>query len=438
MFDFAPVGVAIAGAGILYLALLGWRLIPRREGDDGSVFGIEGYLTEVVAPENALAVGMRVREVGAASGGAASVVALVRGEHRFPAPSGWEVIAPNDVLVLEADVDELSELISDTGLVILPAHEALEEAAEDAVREASGLPPAHSLDSRALLNSDEVELLEVVVRPGGLLSGRSAAGVRLRERYGVNLVAIARQGGAVHTRLNEVRIQRGDVLLLQVPREFSSSTLALLGCLPLAERGLRFRAQPRVLLAILIFGVALFSAAILGVIPIELAVTIAALAMGVTGLVTLREAYEAIDWPILVLLGAMLPVGAALETTGAAARLAGWLVQVADGMPEVVVIGLVLIVAMMLSDVVNNAAAAVLLIPIAMSTAEGLGISEDALLMAVAIGASSAFLTPIGHQSNVLVMGPGGYQFGDYWRVGLLLEVVIVLVASPLLMIVWG
>jgi len=164
----------------------------------------------------------------------------------------------------------------------------------------------------------------------------------------------------------------------------------------------------------------------------------AALAMGVTGLVTLREAYESIDWPILVLLGAMLPVGASLESTGAAARIAEWMVLVADGLPLVVVIALVLITAMMLSDIVNNAAAAVLLIPIALSIANGLGISEDALLMAVAIGASSAFLTPIGHQSNVLVMGPGGYQFGDYWKVGLPLEVVIVLVASPMLALVWG
>ena len=439
MFDFAPVGIAVAVAGILFLTLVGWRLIPRRDDDDEATFAIEGYLTEVVVPPDAKVVGMRIREIEEASGGSASVVAVVRGERRLPAPSGFEVVAPNDVLVLEADVDELGELLTETGLQTVPDREAEKQEEEDALAEASGISRPVTVGSREeLLGSDEVELMEVVVRPGGMLSGRSASGLRLRDRFGVNLIAIARQGGAIRGRLNEVRIERGDVLLLQAPREVSGATLTMLGCLPLAERGLRFRAQPRVLAGIAIFGGALLASAVLNQIPIQFAVVAAALAMGVTGLVTLREAYESIDWPILVLLGAMLPVGASLESTGAAARIADWIVLVAEGLPLVVVIALMLVTAMMLSDIVNNAAAAVLLIPIALSIASGLGVSEDALLMAVAIGASSAFLTPIGHQSNVLVMGPGGYQFGDYWKVGLPLEVVIVLVASPMLALVWG
>ena len=211
-----------------------------------------------------------------------------------------------------------------------------------------------------------------------------------------------------------------------------------LGCLPLAERGLRLRAEPRTLTAVLIFGGALFAAAGLRIVPIELAVTLAALMMGLAGLVTLREAYEAIDWPVLVLLGAMIPVGASLESTGAAERAGDFLVTAAGGLPPVLVVSLVMLMAMMLSDVVNNAAAAVLLIPIALQVAAGLDLPPDSLLMAVAVGASSAFLTPIGHQSNVLVMGPGGYRFADYWRVGLPLELLILVVASPLIVLVWG
>ncbi len=425
MFDFVPVGLAVAGAGILYLALVGWRFIPRRDEDYEAAFAIEGYLTEVEVPEGSSSAGKRIMELEE-SNGALRVVALIRGQRRVPVPSGFQVVSPGDVLVVEADADTVAEFVADAGLAVVSEREAADE--EEIAR----------AEGRELLASDEFELVEVVVRPGGLLGGRSASGLRLRERFRVNLIAIARSGGAVRLRLQDVEIRPGDVLLLQVPREEAAATLALLGCLPLAERGIRFRGQSRVLLAVVIFGGALLAAAVLNLLPIQLAVTLAALGMGAVGLVTLREAYEAIDWPVLVLLGAMLPVGGALESTGAAARVSDLLVVGAEGAPLILVVALVLFVSMMLSDVVNNAAAAVLLIPIALSMAAGLNQPPPALLMAVAVGASSAFLTPIGHQSNVLVMGPGGYRFGDYWRVGLPLEAVIVAVAAPMIVLVWG
>jgi di/tricarboxylate transporter len=415
MFDFAPVGGAVAVAGVIYLALIGWRLIPRREdpGDEG--FSISGYLTELIVKDDAAVAGKRIAEVEEAAGGSMSVLALVRGGRRQPVPSGLEVLAPQDVLIVEAEAEALGTLLADTGLETVAEHEQ---------------------DPDIL--ADGVGLLEVVVQEGGLLAGRSAYSLRLRDRFRVNLIAIARQGGTIHRRLNNVQLRAGDVLLLQTPLESASSTFAILGCLPLAERGLRLGARPRVLVAVVIVGAALIAAAGLRLVPIELAIVLAALTMGLAGLVSLREAYEAIDWPVLILLGAMLPVGAALETTGAAARVAGWIASAAGDLPTVLVVALVLFAAMMLSDIVNNAAAAVLLIPVSLGLAETLAVAPDALLMAVAVGASCAFLTPIGHQSNILVMGPGGYQFRDYWRVGLPLEVVVMLVAAPLITRVWA
>lgn len=465
MFDFAPVGVAVAVAGIVFLSLVGWRLIPRRGGgDDEAAFDIEAYLTDVVVSDTSNAIGMTIQEVEDASSGAARVLSLVRRDRVIPAPSRSNVIAVDDVLVVEADADDLAILLTETGLELLAAREAAREAAEaaaEADEDHSELPAATAADLAraaaygaigggggddsddgvpdrgALLDSDDVRLIEAVVRPGSMLAGRSPGSLRLRERYQINILAVARQGSRAHQRMDRFIMRSGDVLLMQAPAEGLATTLTTLGALPLAERGIRFNTQPRVLVAIGIAGLAL-TATIVGIMPIGLAAILAAVAMGAMGLVTLNEAYESIDWPVLMLLGAMLPVGAALETTGAAERVAAVILLVSEGLPLMLAIALMLVIAMMLSDIVNNVAAAVLLIPIALGVAEGLGASPDAFLMAVAVGASSAFLTPIGHQSNVLVMGPGGYHFSDYWRVGLPLEIVIVAVAAPMITAVWA
>ncbi|MDA1010413.1 MAG: SLC13 family permease [Chloroflexi bacterium] len=457
MFDFAPVGLAVAVSGILFLSLVGWRLIPRRGGgEDEAAFDIEAYLTEVFIGEESNVIGSTVQEFEAASGGNARVLSLVRRGRAIPAPSRSNVIAVGDVLVVEADADDLAALLTETGTELLATREADREAngsgdegaaievpgatATDLSRAAHGSIGGGDDDPSAkgsVLDSEEVRLVEAVVRPGSILSGRSPGGLRLRERYQINVLGVAREGGRKYERVDRFVLRPGDVLLLQAPAESLAATLATLGALPLAERGLRFSAQPRVLVAIGIAGLAL-AATIAGIMPISLTATLAAVAMGAMGLVTLREAYESIDWPILLLLGAMLPVGAALETTGAAERVASAILLVSEGLPLILAVALMLVIAMMLSDIVNNVAAAVLLIPIALSVATGLEASPDAFLMAVAVGASSAFLTPIGHQSNVLVMGPGGYHFSDYWKVGLPLEVLIVLVAAPVITAVWG
>jgi len=231
-------------------------------------------------------------------------------------------------------------------------------------------------------------------------------------------------------------LEAGDVLLLQVRSERVQETLSAMGCLPLAERDLKVGRPRRLILGVGLFGIAMILTAT-GQLPVTVAFTGAALAMVLFNLVPLRELYTSVDWPVIVLLGAMIPVGEALETTGGADRIAGYILMLGDQLPAAGTLAVVMVGTMFLSDLVNNAAAVVLMAPIAITVSLGLGVSADPFLMAVAVGGSSAFLTPIGHQSNVLVMNAGGYRFGDYWRMGLPLEVLTVLVGIPLILTFW-
>ncbi len=416
MFDFAPVGAAVTAAGILFITLLGWRLLPRRKGaeSEDDLFDIQEYMTEVRVPEGSRLEGSPVAELQKGTEGEVMLVALIRGDRQVPAPPPNELLRAGDVLILEADSEALEEL-ADGKRIEMVGEEALD---------------------REALSSEEVSLVEVVVRPDARVVRRSARSLNLRWRYGVNLLAVARRGKRVSGRLADVRFEAGDVLLLQVGGGSVQEVLADLGCLPLAERDLRVGKPRQVLLGVLLFGGAMALAAT-GTLPVTVAFAGAALAMVLARLLPLRDLYASVDWPVIVLLAAMIPVGEALETTGGADRISGYILSLGELMPAAATVAVLLVGTMFLSDLVNNAAAVVLMAPIAMAVASGLDASLDPFLMAVAVGGSSAFLTPIGHQSNVLVMGPAGYRFGDYWRMGLPLEVVTVAVALPIILLVW-
>ncbi len=415
LFDFAPVGGAVAVAGVAFLALVGWRLVPHREPAGGKQdwFRIEGYITELRVPEGSALAGKSVSALGAIVDAEVTVVGIVRGTKRLVNPSPFETVRAGDALVVEVDPEELKNVVAAAGLQLAGGKEL----------------------GRDALKSGDVELLEVVVKPDAPILGESAKSLRLRQRYGINLLAVAREGAPLR-RLKDIRFRLGDVLLLQVAASATGDVLGALGCLPLAERGLRLGAPRKLLLGLSLFAGAI-AATTIGLVSPPIAFAAAGLAMVLLRLVSLRDTYEAIEWPILILLGAMLPVGEALETTGAAGAIADGVLGLSQRFPPWASLAVVLVATMCLSDVVNNAAAAVVMSPIAVAVAGGLGASADPFLMAVAIGASCAFLTPIGHQSNTLVMGPGGYRFGDYWRMGLPLEVVITAVALPLLLLVW-
>ncbi|MBX2979330.1 MAG: SLC13 family permease [Flavobacteriales bacterium] len=416
LFEFAPVGGVVLVSGVIFIVLVGWRLLPRRRSENGEdgLFQVEDYLSEVEVPEGSVAQGLSIREVMEHSKAEVAVLGLVRdGEHYHAPPKGMAV-RTGDILVLESDAEQLKTFTTDTG---------------------TQLVGDTGLDLRGK-GKHRVAIMEAVVMAGSPLFGRTASSLRLRSRYGINLLALARKEQRIVRRLDHVEFQTGDVLLLQGYEENLSDVVAGLGCLPLATRELRIGYKRKVPLALGIFGLSI-TAVVAGLLPVQVAFMMAAVAMVLGNVLPLKRVYDSVDWPVIVLLGAMIPVGQALETSGAAGLVAGMIQHSAGALPPWALLTIVLVITMFLSDIINNAATVVLMAPIAIGVAKSAGFSVDPFLMAVAIGGSSAFLTPIGHQSNTLIMGPGGYRFSDYWRMGLPLEVLIVVVGVPMILWVW-
>ncbi len=419
MFDFIPVGAAITMCGLFFISIIGWRLTPQRKEQDSSedLFEISSYLTELLVPEDCKFAGRTLYDLIAAVRNEADVVVigLVRIGRRLQMPSTYEVVKENDILQVEADSDSLKTLIDVTGLKLAEA-----DGNEDKEKAREG----------------ELNLVEATVAPGSMLAGRTATSLDLRERYGVNVLAVARQGRRLRERLGKIRFVTGDILLIQGREESLPSALNDLGCLPLASRGLRIGKPRNVLLAICIFAVTLALIAC-KLLPAATALAGGAAAMVLAGLISPSEIYKSIDMSVILLLAAMLPIGQALESTGGSQLIAYKLLAVGRSASPAMSLIILMTATMLLSNLVNNAAAAILAAPIAVNLAKGMELSADPFLMAVAVGSSCAFLTPIGHQSNTLVMAPGGYKFGDYWRMGLPLSVLVVATAVPAILWIW-
>ncbi|OMG68521.1 SLC13 family permease [Stutzerimonas balearica] len=435
MFDFLPVGAAVTLAGVVFIALLGWRLVPRRQEQEGNgdLFEISAYLTEVRVPEGCKYAGRTLHALINAVRDEADVqvIALIRGEERQRMPSTYEVLREADILLVEADSDSLKALLDVTGVELAADSDGQKDKPDDEPAAEQGQGEKKAKDRHG-----ELTLAEAIVTPGSMLVGTTASGLDLRERHGVNVLAVARQGQRLRQRLGQIRFAAGDILLVQARENALQASLSGLGCLPLASRGLSITTPRNVLLASAIFALTL-SVIALGVLPAAVALVTGALVVILVGLIPLGRIYESIDMPVIVLVAAMLPVGEALETTGGSQLIADALLGLGQSLPAAATLALLMVAVMLISNVVNNAAAAVLAAPVAISLARGLEASVDPFLMAVAIGASCAFLTPIGHQSNTLVMAPGGYRFGDYWRLGLPLSILVVLCAVPAILWVW-
>jgi len=440
MFAFLPVGAAVTVAGVLFIALLGWRLVPRRQEQEGNgdLFEISAYLTEVRVPEGCKYAGRTLHAlIGAVQDEAdVQVIALIRGDERQRMPSTYEVLREGDILLVEADSDSLKALLDVTGVELAADVEEQENRARDEQEAAEQAVEQEKAEKNHKSRHGELTLAEAIVSPGSMLVGTSASGLDLRERHGVNVLAVARQGQRLRQRLGEIRFAAGDILLLQAREDALQSSLNSLGCLPLASRGLSITTPRNVMLASAIFAITLASIAF-GLLPAATALVTGALVMILVGLIPLGRIYESIDMPVIVLVAAMLPVGQALETTGGSQLIADALLELGQSLPAAATLALLMVAVMLISNVVNNAAAAVLAAPVAISLARGMDASVDPFLIAVAIGASCAFLTPIGHQSNTLVMAPGGYRFGDYWRLGLPLSILVVLCAVPAILWIW-
>ncbi|HEX7390413.1 MAG TPA: SLC13 family permease, partial [Acidiphilium sp.] len=416
MFSFTPVGADVAVAGLVFMVLASRFLVPERQsGKSGDEhYGIARYLTEAEVGEGTPFEGRTLGELESGVEADFAVVGLVRGDDRRLAPLRHQRLSAGDSLVIEADAGNLSILLDAARLTL----------AEDKEIGAD------------FLKSKDIEVVEAIVQPGSRLVGRSAASLRLRHWYGTNLLAVARQGRRIEGRHSDIPLAAGDVLLLQGDVDVLDEVMTRLRCLPLAERDIRLGKSSRVATALGIFAVAIALAAT-GILPTDVAFTCGALAMTLAKLISVRDIYDAIEWPVIVLLGAIIPVGQALQQTGGAKTIADLFVALAHHMPPFGIIAVMILGTMLLSNVVNHAATAVLMAPVAAGVAHGMQVGVDPLLMAVAVGASAPMLIPTGHPCNILVMGPGAYRFSDYWRLGLPLSIVVMAVAVPLIMVVW-
>jgi di/tricarboxylate transporter len=408
LFDFAPTGLALSVAGIAYLLLVGRRFLPTERGraPREDAFEVGDYVTEArVLPSSPLL----GRDAGqAAAGNGVAVLGVVRdGRHVFGRVQET-VLQADDILLLQADTASLERAVEADGLELV---------------------------QRGTRPGAELRLMEAVVLPNAGVQGSSPSSLDLRQRYGVTLVAAARQGRRFEGRLRDATLSAGDVLLLEGEPARLRATIADLGCLPLADRRLGF--EPRriaVPLGLFAAGIALAAS---GLLPPAAAFTGVVLAMVLTRVIRPSQLYDSIDWPVIVLLGAMIPLGTALQDTGAAGLIGGSILMISGEVGPLVMLAVVLMMTMAITPVLNNAATAVIMAPIVIGIAAEMGVAPDPFLIAVAIGASCDFLTPFGHHNNTIIMGPGGYRFGDFWRVGLGLEAVVLLVSLLVIPLVW-
>ena len=415
MFDFAPVGIACAAVGVAFVALIGWRLLPmdRSRKDSGKeLFDLADYIAELRVTEDSSAIGKKVRELDAdAEKNDVEIIGLVRKGRRMPGLARMVEVKAGDLLVVEANPENIESLLGAMGLQFV----------------GTGV---------SMLKEAHLNLNEVVVPETSPLAGRSTSSIRMLYRYGVALVGVSRQGRRFRDHVRQLPIKPGDVLLLLGSNERLRDAINRLNFLPLQHRGQRVIQRRKAWMAVGLFAAAITVASTGTVyLPVALGCVVAAYVF--LDIVPLRDIYESVEWPVIVLLGSMIPIGAALQSTGGTVLIVDGIINISAGFSPVVVLTLLMIVTMTLSDVMNNTATAVIAAPIAVEIAARLGVSPDPFLMAVAVAASSAFLTPIGHKNNTLIMGPGGYRFGDYWRMGLPLEILVIAVAVPMILWVW-
>lgn len=417
MFDFTPVGLMVASVAILFIAILGWRLLPeRRKAGPGSeeMYQIQDYISEVTIPESSPYVEKYLNDIETEIEGDYSIIGFIRGKRkRFSIPRD-EQFRAGDILIVEASHDVLEEFLKKGKFELVGTDMAAQE----------------------ILSTSDIGLMEAVVSPGARIESRSWSQLRIRSRYRINLIAIARSGRRFRERLNQVSLRAGDVVLVQGDNETLQESILALGLLPLINRGVTVGFKNRMFLPVAVFFSAI-SLAACGVVPVQISFALAVVALVVFNVIPSRRIYKAVDWSIIILLGALIPIGDALQRSGGTDLIANSLLSLAGSAPPSVILILLLMITMTLSDIMNNVATAVVMAPIAVSMATSMKLNVDPFLMAVAVGASCSFLTPISHQNNTLVFGPGGYSFTDYMRLGLPVELIVLLTGIPMILYYW-
>jgi len=420
-FDFTPVGLTVTVLGIGLMVILGGKLIPKRKTIGVErLFDIGEFLSEVQVVESSKIAGQPMADINRVFKLDIDVLSILRNEKKIVAPGPDEILVPGDILIIKALSEDLADLIDKTQVLLRGTKKSL-----------------HVEES--MIKSRDTALVEVVLRDDSPIIGRTALETKLRNRYSINLVAVSRKGVYSVDRLKSMRFRQGDILLIQAPTSILKDIYQKLGCLPLAERGVEIypdRAKWKLAFTagIFIFSVVLTTT---GLLPVQTSFSFAATALVLFRILTPREFYDAIEWPSIIMLGSLIPLGSALQSSGGADTIANILLRASTVLSPTLMIGLLMILTLALANLISTSATAILMGPIALSIAITTGVSPDPYLMSVAVSASAAFLTPIGHQTNMLVMGPGGYKFTDYWYLGLPLTILLVVVGAPLILLVW-
>ncbi len=415
MFQFSKVGLPVAVVGIVFIIFFGWRLLPKRKApkQTDDLFRVQDYIAEVKVVLESAVVEKTISEVEKLINNECLVIGLIRNNRKRFVIKGSEILQINDILIIEASPKDLEKLIKAGRFELL----------------VGGLSPSS-------LKTEDNLLMELVIPQGSTLEGSSSQSIRMRTRFHVNLLALARQGSSTRKRLPDVKFKVGDVLLMQGEPDDLQEFIAKFGLLPLVERGLSIGVKRKALLPLIIFifGIGLSA---FNVFPAQISFSLSMVLLVIFNIIPTRRLYTSIDWSIIVLLGAMIPLGSALESSGAADVIANSAVVLAHYASPIIILALILVITMTISDIMNNVATAAVMAPIAVATAKALFVSIDPFLIAVAIGASCSFLTPIAHQNNTLVMGPGGYRFYDFTIMGLPLEILVLLVSLPTILFFW-
>ena len=443
LFDFAPVGLAVTVCGVLFVALVGWRLVPRREDKTARMISESSFSAEVTVPESATIIDDLVADLDEMAENADVIIlGRIRGGRTMYARARGLLVKAGDRLIVEGSSDGIAAFIRTAGLHQGRGGDADENEPSEDQQPSSGAAPSEDEEEREKDEKEEKkeraahpEIVEAAVPFNSRLVGRSAREMDLRHRFGVTLLGIARAGVFSRGDVRDRIIEAGDVLLL-AGRSVAMDTVSRLGVVLIGKASIASPRPLRIALVIGLFVGALIAAAT-GLLSFTVAVAIAVAGYAAFGILHAREIYSQIDWSVIVMIACLLPVGAALDRVGGTVLIAQWIEMLTFGSDPVVALVAVMVVTMMLSDVLNNVATIVIMGPVSITLAERLQVNPDTFLMSVAVGASCAFLTPIGHKNNTLIMGPGGFRFGDYWRLGICLELVVVLVGVPMLLMTW-
>ena len=416
LFDFAPVGIVLTITGILFISLVGWRFLPKsgsRTDARTELQDMVGFVSEAKIPKESKFIGTSLAELSQlAEEHDISLLGVIRKGKRLPGSGRRELLYESDFIVMQGPASSTEAFVGAAHLEFIGVNDSIE-----------------------LLGENQA-MAEVVVPVGSKIEGKTASNLQLSYRHGVNLLGVSRRGVRFRDRVRTVRIKAGDILLLIGPEDRLPEVVSQIGCLPLAERGLKLLQRRKWGIATISFLIGIVSTSI-GIIDMTVALGLIALVYVVVGIVPVTELYESVEWPVIILVGSMIPIGIAMESSGITSVIAREIVISTKETPVFLILLIIMIVTMTLSDILNNVATVLIAAPIALEVAEGLNANPDTFLMAVAVSASCAFLSPIGHKNNTIIRGPGGYRFGDYWKMGLPLEVLVLAVGLPMILLVW-